>query len=167
VGRHAPQHQAKRAAIGNVTEKIIETANLVCERAGLCSLRRVSTPMKVIGSHPKGVIAVFTESTTVDYLGWTKASPPRIVAVEVKHADRAPNGRVYFAFSRFEPQQRIDLAAIHKLGGVAVVLCVCDADLYAVPWGDIDALLSAKPPRASMWVDQYRAKDSAYMRGLV
>jgi len=163
-GRSAPAHQSRRSKIGNASEAIVETCNALCERAGLASLRRVATPMRVVGRAPRGVAAVFAASTTVDYLGWTLATPPRIVAVEVKHVERTSAG-VRFPFAHLEPQQRIDLASIHARGGVAVILIVCDAKLYPVPWSAVQPLLDQRRP--AMLVDAFLAKSPTYLVGLV
>jgi penicillin-binding protein-related factor A (putative recombinase) len=164
-GKNAPGHPSRRSKIGNVTEAIVEVHNVICERAGLAALRRVSTPMKVVGRAPKGVDAVFAKATTVDYLGWTMTTTPaRPVAVEVKHVELTPAG-VRFPFDNLEPQQRIDLSSIHKLGGIAVLLVVCNAKLYPVPWSVVQPLLDARRP--SMLVDAFLATDKAYLRAIL
>ncbi len=51
----APRHQSHRAKLGTSTEALVELHNDLCERMGVCALRRVPTPMRVIGTTPKGV----------------------------------------------------------------------------------------------------------------
>jgi penicillin-binding protein-related factor A (putative recombinase) len=156
--------QSRRSTIGNVTESIVEVHNDICERAGICSLRRVPTPMRVTGHARGGVTAVFVKASTVDYLGWTLTAPSRPILVEAKHVEMTPGG-VRIPFSRIEPQQRTDLSAVQRLGGVAVLLVVCRAKLYPVPWAVVQAMIDEKRP--SMLCDDYLAKDGFYLRDLV
>jgi len=158
----AALQQSHRAKLGTTTEALVELHNDLCERMGLCALRRVPTPMRVLGPTPKGVEAVYTEASTVDYMGWTFETPTRPVLVEVKHVEMGPAG-VRFAFTHLKPKQRADLASVHAHGGVAVLLVVCNGRLYPVPWPAVAVELV----NASMVVDAYRAKDPVYLKTLL
>lgn len=137
---------SRRAHAGNATEAFVEGMSAACERAGLCSIWRVGTPMKIMGPahRGRGVRALLTGQSCVDYLGVMAGG--RALAVEVKGV--APSAKPWkLSIRDVKPQQQACLDAVHREGGVAVLLVVVGVPpacaVYPLPWGAVRALEAA------------------------
>ena len=121
--------QSRRSKGGSAAEAAVEACNAACKIAGVAELWRHATPTRIVGP---GRTSIFSAKATVDYSGIMLDGTGRAVAVEVK---RLSTKTLRLPLSRIEPHQRAHLATVHASGGVAVVLVVHAARLYAVPWG--------------------------------
>jgi penicillin-binding protein-related factor A (putative recombinase) len=127
--------QRARKANGDATEALIERMHSAMLSLGIARMRKIPTPMRIVGGKAPRFTAVFAKPSGVDFVGHTLTSPSRPVYVEVKRVSawRLP-------FSRIEPQQREELESVTRSNGIAIVLVVVDGrDVCAVPWHAIEA----------------------------
>lgn len=136
------QSQGRRSHAGNRAERVVENQNRFMAQLGIAYVFRVGTPLQVLGSHGKGVRALFSARSCVDYVGHMPDG--RVVMVEAKHlAPRflasgkpaAPS----MGLERVEKHQAAVLDRCHDAGGVAVLLIVYNQGqaLYSIPWADV------------------------------
>jgi penicillin-binding protein-related factor A (putative recombinase) len=156
------------AASGARAEELLDVYHQACELAGIATMRRVGTPLRVVGKPGAGaqVGAAFTKKSTVDYLGWT--STGRVIAIEVKSIQLAADDRQVFPLANLKEHQRQELERVLVAGGIAVVAIFVNGQLYVLPWAEVRLLIAARatvlPVEA---LKPWRARVPLYMEHLV
>lgn len=145
---HDAHAQGLRSHLGAEAEKFVDDLNKVCFRAGVACIFRVSSHVKITRHLGRGRIeGILTGKSVVDAMGWTFETPPRPIAMEIKHVDvaRLKSGAEAswrLPLARIEEHQRTMLRACHRAQGLALVLVIHGGRAYAVPWGEVEAALA-------------------------
>lgn len=145
---HSAHEQGLRSHLGAEAEKFVDDLNKVCLRAGVANVYRVSSNVKITRGLGRGRIeGVLTGKSVVDAMGWTYETPPRPIAMEIKHVhiERLKSGAEAawrLPLDRIEEHQRTMLRDCHRAGGLALVLVIHGGRAYAVPWVEVEAALT-------------------------
>jgi recombination protein U len=148
VARRTSRNGRASQALGEAAEALVQRHLDACERAGVARVRKLPTPMRVVGRAKTGMLAIFTERAEPDYAGVLRGG--RAVVCEAKYT-AAPS----LPLSRVAPHQRVALERAEALGALALLLVVFQGprgrELYAVPWEWADAGASLTPAECAAW----------------
>ncbi len=138
----------RNAKGGGIGEAVAERLHAECARQGVARMRKMPTPMKVIGRCVRGLIAVYSARSGVDYHG-SLTSNGRAVYVEVKRC----TSKKAFAMSEVEPHQRKELDYAWTTGAVAVLLVVFGPldTPCAAPWRDVREMVTLDWETLRQW----------------
>lgn len=145
---HSAHAQGLRSHLGAEAEKYVDELCGVCFRAGIAWISRVNSHVKITRYLGRGRIeGILTGKSVVDAMGWTFETPPRPIAMEIKHieVERLKSGAEAswrLPLARIEEHQRTMLRVCHRAGGLALVLIIHGGRAYAVPWVEVEAALT-------------------------
>lgn len=151
--RAAPARRRGGARVGNAGEDIADVLHAICERAGVASVRRVSSHVQITSSAGGELRARLRGKSTVDCLGWS--STGRIIAVEVKTVsmsrERGATKPLAFSMREVKPHQKLELDRVHAAGGLAVLLLIFGPRRYALPWDQVRGIKVLRGEVAEVW----------------
>lgn len=164
--RRASSAQRKRVKAGSAAEGILEQSHAAMARLGIAYVRKLPTPMRIVGKSPRGLIAVHDAKSGVDYMGHYHDG--RAIYVEAKHISAWS-----FPMSRLEDHQLAELSRAQLDGCISVlVVAIGSRDLVALPYVVVrDYVLRARhggrKSIAREELERYRVTGPNYLAGIV
>ena len=154
--------QSKRVKAGSAAESLVDRANAQLARLGIAYVRKLPTPMKIIGKTPRGLLAVHDAKSGVDYIGNT--SQGIAVYAEAKHVSKWS-----FPLARLETHQLDELRRAQRDGCLAVLVIVIGVnDMVAINAAELEffvarALHGGRKSISREELERYRVNGLDYL----